>query len=128
LRKIALAALALALLSAPAVITPAFAQDHGNSRHDDRRDDRRDDRAERRDDERFHAKAYRGPRGYQQRDWAHGESLPAGYYARGYRVDYRAYRLRAPPAGYHWVRVDHDVLLVRDRGGVIEDIVRGLFY
>ena len=36
-----------------------------------------------------------------------------GYYARPYRIyDYRGYRLRHPPHGHHWVRVDRDAVLV----------------
>lgn len=37
--------------------------------------------------------------------------------------DYRSYRLREPPRGYHWVRADNDYLLVAVATGVILDIV-----
>ena len=39
--------------------------------------------------------------------------------------DYRHYRLRQPPRGYHWVRADDgDLLLVGTRSGQILEVVR----
>lgn len=118
-------------------------------RRDDRRDrydrrDRRDDRYDRRDDRRharwdrsryngynYNGRWYYGPApaeygyvDYGYRDWRRGDRLPA-YYRDYYRpVDYRAYRLRAPPRGYHYVRDDRgDYLLVGIATGVILGII-----
>ena len=61
---------------------------------------------------------------YGYRGWRRGDRLPA-YYRDYYRpVDYRAYRLRAPPRGYHYVRDDRgDYLLVGIATGVILGII-----
>lgn len=91
-------------------------QDHGdrNDRHGDHRrhDDRHHD-YRRHDDRRY---GYRhGGRGH----WERGHR----YNGRSYVVrDYRHYRLRPPPRGYHWVRADNDYLLVAIATGVILDI------
>ena len=100
----------------------------------DRRDDRRDARADRRENqyERRAARRYDGgryyhPRGYQARDWRRGERLPAAYRGRAYAVDYRAYRLAAPPRGYEYRRVGDDVVLTAIATGVIASVLFGLF-
>ena len=52
--------------------------------------------------------------------WARGER----YYGPVYVVnDYRYYRLRPPPYGYHWVRDDGGYLLVAVGTGIILDMV-----
>lgn len=52
--------------------------------------------------------------------WARGER----YYGPVYVVnDYRYYRLRPPPYGYHWVRDDSGYLLVAIGTGIILDMV-----
>jgi Ni/Co efflux regulator RcnB len=60
--------------------------------------------------------------------WSVGNRLPAAYYAPGYVVDYRRYRLPAPPAGFRWVRVENDVYLVHSASGLIRDALYQLFY
>jgi len=54
------------------------------------------------------------------RTWRRGDRIPA-YYRNYYSgVDYRAYRLRAPPRGYRWVRDDRgEFLLIGIATGVI---------
>ncbi len=105
--------------------------DRRGDRRDDRRADRRDDRAEARADRRaarrYNAGRYQRPYGYQARSWRRGERLPSYYRGRGYVVDYRQYGLRAPPYGYHYVRVDNDVYLSAVATGLIASIVFGLF-
>jgi Ni/Co efflux regulator RcnB len=108
-----------------------------HDRHDrnDRRDwdrrtsDRRD--WDRRDWDRSHAFRYydgrrfdRGryvrPHGYYYRSWHYGDYLPRAYYGRRYIVnDYYAYRLGPPPRGYHWVRVDNDIVLASIASGLV---------
>jgi Ni/Co efflux regulator RcnB len=77
---------------------------------------------------RYDAGRYIRPHGYYQRAWHRGERLPAAYYSNRYVVrNYSAYRLRQPPRGYHWVRVDRDVVLTAVTTGVIVAIVSDLF-
>ena len=68
--------------------------------------------------------AWRDDARYDYRQWRRGDRLP-GYYRNYYRdVDYRHYRLRAPPRGYHYVRDDRgDFLLVGIATGVILGII-----
>jgi Ni/Co efflux regulator RcnB len=127
-------------------------RDYRDDRRDvryDRRDDRRDWRDDRRHDYRHYARGndrrwngyhwypqyrYRAPvryvypRGYRAQQWRVGYRLPPAYYHRNYYVDYRSYYLPPPPYGYHWVRVDRDVVLVSIASGLIRDILYGLYY
>jgi len=72
--------------------------------------------------------AYYGQQGYSPgyRAWRRGDRLP-DYYRNGYEgVDYRAYHLRHPPRGYHYVRDDRgDILLVGIATGVILSAILG---
>lgn len=103
-----------------------------HERRDDRRDGWRDDhRFDRRD---WAAQRYRGgyyppPRGYVYHQWRRGDRLPPPYFARPYVVyDYHRYHLYAPPRGYHWVRVDSDVVLTAIATGVVLDVLYNLYY
>jgi len=143
---------------AQASVRPPVVQgrhDRRDNRHDrrdnryDRRDDRRDWRDDRRYDSRHYARGndrrwngyhwhpqyrYRAPvryiypPGYRPYQWRVGYRLPPSYYHRSYYVDHRAYYLPPPPYGYHWVRVDRDVVLVAIATGLIRDILYGLYY
>jgi Ni/Co efflux regulator RcnB len=56
--------------------------------------------------------------------WRRGGYLPPYY--NGWVVnDYWRFQLRRPPAGYHWVRIGGDYLLVSNRNGLIFDIIPG---
>jgi Ni/Co efflux regulator RcnB len=78
---------------------------------------------------RFYGGAYYRPYGYRYNSWRYGDYLPGAYYAPRYIVrDYRAYRLYAPPRGYHWVRVDNDVVLAAIASGLVVSVVGNLFY
>lgn len=58
--------------------------------------------------------------------WARGERLPPGYRTRYYRVDdWRAHRLRQPPAGYYWMQSGADYLLVAIATGIIAQVILG---
>jgi len=71
---------------------------------------------------------YYPPLGYYSHRWARGERLPARFYGRPYVIgDYRAYRLHAPPRGYHWVRVDGDAILAAVATGIVLDTVFDAF-
>jgi len=120
------------------------------NRHDDRRRDYRSDdwrRYDHRDDRRYDRhdwdrnygfRHYDGrrysygryvrPSGYYYRSWRYGDRLPYGYYSSRYVVnDYHLYRLRPPPYGYHYVRVDHDVVLAAIASGIVVSAVFGIF-
>jgi Ni/Co efflux regulator RcnB len=113
-----------------------------DGRHDDRRyDDRRYDDRGRYQSRRYAppprvvyrpAPRYYGhyvqPRGYVVHRWSRGERLPYAYYAPRYVVaDYRDCGLRAPPVGYHWVRVNNDAVLAAVATGVVLDVAFNLF-
>jgi Ni/Co efflux regulator RcnB len=54
--------------------------------------------------------------------------LPRAYYAPQYVVvNYRERGWRAPPRGYHWVRVNNDVVLAAVATGVVLDILFNQF-
>ncbi len=118
---------------------------HDNRRHDDR--DRHDHRYVQHDrrsyDRHYHDYRYSGrysgpryrvvhyhpPRGYQPHVWYRGARLPAAYYAPRYVVhNYGDYHLHRPPHGYHWVRVDNDVILAAITTGIVLQVVNGIFY
>ena len=143
------AATALALTLIGGVVTTAQAdhrdRDRYDSRHDNRNDwrrnDHRDDRRyDRRDWDRYYGfrhhdgrryqyGRYVRPSGYYYRSWHYGDHLPRGYYSRRYIVnDYHAYHLRPPPRGYHYVRVDNDVVLAAIASGVVVSAIYGIFY
>jgi Ni/Co efflux regulator RcnB len=124
--------------------------DHGNRgnfRDDHRWDGRRDDRSwndNHRDDRRwlnpprndhrwengrYHWGVYQRPYGYAPQYWRRGDRLPRVYYGSSYVVgNYYDCGLRAPPYGYHWVRVDHDVVLAAIATGVVLDVIYNQFW
>ena len=120
----------------------ALADSHGRDRHDNRshwndrydsrdehRNDHRDDRYDRHSPARYHVARYAPPAGYRHYTWYRGSRLPHAYYAPRYVVrDYSVFRLRPPPRGYHWVRVDNDVVLAAVTTGLVMQVVSGIFY
>lgn len=108
---------------------------HDNRHRDDDRHDYRSDRDQRgryydhRYDGRYKVVRYSVPHGYRHYAWYRGARLPAAYYAPRYVVhNYGSYRLRPPPRGYHWVRVDNDVVLAAITTGVVMQVINGIFY
>jgi Ni/Co efflux regulator RcnB len=78
---------------------------------------------------RFYGGAYYRPSGYRYYSWRRGDRLPLAYYAPRYVIrDYRPYRLYAPPRGYHWVRVNDDVVLAAITTGIVLGVVNNIFY
>ena len=79
---------------------------------------------------RFHITvAYRQPPGFYVHRWTFGERLPVAFYARDYWLaDFALYGLMAPWAGYEWVRVGDDALLVDAETGEVIRVEYGLFY
>jgi Ni/Co efflux regulator RcnB len=148
-RLVAATALTVALISGVVTTAQADNRDHHDRRYDyrqDRHDDRHDSRYDRRNDRhdrdwnrshdfrhydgrRYSRGYYVRPSGYYYRSWRYGDRLPRAYYGRRYIVnDYYSYRLRPPPRGYHWVRVDHDVVLAAIASGVVVSAVFGIFH
>ena len=56
------------------------------------------------------------------RVWVRGERFISGP---GFVAvnDWRFFRLRPPPFGFHWVRAGSDFLLVANRSGIIADVI-----
>ena len=73
-------------------------------------------------------KPYGMPPGQAKKIWRRDQYLPAAYYtSRTYYVYEPArYRLRPPPFGYRWIRVDGNYYLVQTRTGLISDLVASL--
>lgn len=62
------------------------------------------------DHDRRHDNGHRDYRGHR---FQRGDRLPAAWRHDRYQVNnWRAYRLKTPPRGYHWVRADGRYLLV----------------
>lgn len=113
---------------------PAMAREHDQGRgkaerHDDGRPDdgrrdggRRDE--ERRGDDRDHGRRdLREDDGrYAPRDARRGAYLPDNYRG-GVVDDYQRFRLRPPPRGYAWVRVNGGFALVSVVDGRIFDVI-----
>jgi Ni/Co efflux regulator RcnB len=100
---------------------------YDNNGYNNNKGDHRRDQWERQAQKRYSAGKYRAPHGYQVRQWAHGERLPASYRTRAYVIDYRQYGLAAPPRGYQYVRVGNDAYLSGANTGVVEAVIRMLF-
>lgn len=120
MRRIAALALALAIGMAASSSMLAYAdppEGHGRGHeHEDH-------------DGHYYAPRYEPPPGYAHHGWARGEVLPPHYHDDRYVVvDYGHYGLRPPPQGYHWVRVDNDVVLVAIASGVVADVMLNLLY
>jgi Ni/Co efflux regulator RcnB len=79
--------------------------------------------------DRYRAPArYVYPRGYRSHSWRIGYVLPPVFIVSNWYVDWRHYRLAAPPWGCRWLRVDGDLLLIDERSGEIVDALYGFFY
>lgn len=77
----------------------------------------------------FNSGRYQRPHGWYAHSWHHGDRLPPAYRASAYVIpDPVVYRLRAPPAGYYWVRVDNNAVLAAVATGVVIDVAANLFH
>ncbi len=76
----------------------------------------------------FHIGPYHPPRGFADRHWGYGDILPRGYWASQYLIaDYWLFALEVPPAGYEWVRVGNDALLISTVNGEVLQAEYGVF-
>lgn len=144
MKRTVMAAMVLSLLtgSAVALADPPQGYDHDHDqsqdqRHDEHRDEHRDehhDRGEHRgqvrhEHEEFDSGRYNRPHGWHEHHWRRGERLPPDYRAQAYVIpDPVVYRLRAPPPGYYWVRVDNNAVLAAVATGVVVDVALNLFH
>jgi Ni/Co efflux regulator RcnB len=69
--------------------------------------------------------AMRGPgmMGPAQHNWQRGQRIDRGNWNRYERVDYRRYKLRQPPRGYEWRRVDNNYVLAAVATGLIASVI-----
>ena len=124
----------ISLIASTAALADSDRRDSG-ARHkyesswDDRCDHRRYDGHHSRHERGWiHVRKYHAPRGYYHKKWRRGDRLPRAYYARHYVVhDHHAYHLHAPPRGYHWVRVNHDVVLAAIATGIVLEVLYNRF-
>jgi Ni/Co efflux regulator RcnB len=71
---------------------------------------------------------YHRPSGWVSRQWAYGDMLPRGFWTAQYILaDYWLFALEVPPAGYEWVRVGNDALLVSTVNGEVLQVEYGVF-
>ena len=78
---------------------------------------------------RFHAAAYRRPRGWYSHHWVFGEILPALFWTQDYWLDdYMDFGLEPPPPGTVWVRDGYDALLIDRYSGEIIQVDYNVFY
>ena len=114
MKRFLIATTVLTLLIAP--IGGAFAQDWNH------RDDHRGNNAmmQRHDDNRGNM-MMRHDNGH--RNWRKGERFDRNEWNRYERVDYRRYKLRQPPRGYEWRRVDNNSVLAAVATGVIASVI-----
>ncbi|HEY5807720.1 MAG TPA: RcnB family protein [Povalibacter sp.] len=142
MKRLIVAAIAASTLLGSAVMADSRGHDRGH--HDHRHDQRYDQRGHGNDHrwdgndrdyrsyhshDRYKVVRYYPPRGYHSHAWYRGARMPAAYYAPRYVVhNYGAYRLHTPPRGYHWVRVNDDVVLAAVATGVVLQVVNGIFY
>jgi len=71
---------------------------------------------------------YHRPAGWTARRWAYGQMLPRAYWAARYVLaDYWLFALEVPPAGFEWVRVGADALLVSTDTGEVLQVEYGVF-
>ena len=139
------ATLALSMLAAPAIAAPSNlhpghpgqAQNNQNYNHKQNQQKPQPQKVQQKPQYNYNGQkytAYRGPawkapKGYSvHRYWNRGQKLPSAYRARNYVIDYHAYRLKQPPRGYQWVRVNNNAYLVQQSNGLIAQIVLSMFY
>lgn len=54
--------------------------------------------------------------------WVKGRRLSVSDRRRATEIDYRAFQLSTPPHGYHWVRINNNILLVGITSGLISKV------
>lgn len=102
-------------------------RDQRHDEHDYR--DEHHDRGEHRGRRHFDSGRYDRPHGWYAHRWRRGERLPPAFREQPYVIpDPVVYRLRPPPRGYYWVRVDNNAVLAAVATGVVVDVAVNLFH
>lgn len=129
MKRTILAAMVMSLaVGSVALADPPQGYDHDHGRQDQRHDEHHD-RGEHRGHVDFDAGRYERPHGWRAHSWHRGDRLPPAYRAQAYVIPSPAvYRLRPPPAGYYWVRVDNNAVLTAVATGVVVDVALNLFH
>jgi Ni/Co efflux regulator RcnB len=60
----------------------------------------------------------------EHKEWKRGAMIKHEDWERAERVDYRQYKLSAPPAGYEWRLVDGQYVLVNSSTFAIRTVIR----
>ena len=126
MKKFILSAIAASMIASPMVASEASAQSYG-----DRYPQQRHETVVRHQPGRtvvVDRTVIRNDRMQYRNDWRRGERFDYRR-AHNYRVinNYRTYRLRTPPRGYHYVRSGNDAVLVGVTSGIIAGIIAGAF-
>ena len=120
MNKFILSAIAASMVASPMVASEASAQGYPNQRHETvvRHQPGRTVVVNRT------VTRNNGPQ--YRNDWRRGERFDYRR-ARNYQVlnNYRGYRLKAPPRGYHYVRSGNDAVLIGITSGIIAGIFAG---
>jgi Ni/Co efflux regulator RcnB len=127
MKKLLTAAVALSVLASAGVASAQSGPHRQDNHAQQGRDHNDNNNYERHASKRYKANRYQPPRGYQTRNWRHGDKLPAAYRGKAYVVDYRRYNLGAPPRGYEYVRVGDDVVLTAVATGLISSVILQMF-
>lgn len=149
MKRTVMAAMVLSLFTGSVVLAdPPQGYNHDHDQRQDRRHDEHHDMHDRdmhdrdmhdrdmhhdRDEHRGHADfdsgRYVRPHGYYAHRWRRGDRLPPAYREQDYVIpDYATYRLRPPPPGYYWVRVDNNAVLAAVATGLVVDVAVNLFH
>lgn len=133
MKRTFIAAMVLSLAAGSLALADPPQGYHDHDRQDQRHDEHHD-RGEHRGPEMhghvaFNSGRYMRPHGWHTHRWRRGERLPVDYRGDAYVIpDYATYRLRPPPRGYYWVRVDNNAVLAAVATGVVLDVAVNLFH
>ena len=111
MKPIIIALTAFSFLAAPAAMAKPYPSHHGKPSHSQMH----------KSGPKHDARRYNNRR---HLSWKRGSRLPQSY--RGHVVNnYSHYKLRKPPRGYHWVKVNNDYMLISIATGIISSIIAG---
>jgi Ni/Co efflux regulator RcnB len=136
MKRTILAAMVLSLAAGPLALADppqGYDQKHQEEHHEEHRQERHHAMQHRRlvhrGPERFNSGRYLRPHGYYAHRWRRGDRLPLAWRGPAYVIpNYAVYRLRPPPPGYYWVRVDGNAVLAAVATGVVVDVAVNLFH
>ena len=126
---LSLAAGSVALADPPQGYDQKQHEEHHEAHHQDRHHVMQHRRLVHRAPVRFNSRGYVRPHGYYAHRWRRGDRLPPAWRGSAYVIpNYALYRLRPPPRGYYWVRVNNNAVLAAVATGVVVDVALNLFH